>query len=213
MAYQAGDGSIHDSEDAARQRNTENANIARTGNPYGISPDDVSGGIKALIVLPYYLSKLCCSLFQIFFRLPSEKVGKVIQSVIMGALAYVVIFIVISLVMPIFPEEMSDILFTILTSVSSLFFIGPAAWYYLKHYNVARTIWEGNDGFKSFQSLVLISFCICFYGLIIAGIAGLMAPLAGAIIALVVATVAVLVYLKRVKPFLEYATANPGKSE
>jgi hypothetical protein len=206
MAYMAGDGSVHDTEDAARQRNTENANYARTGNPYGITVDDLSGGVKAIVVIPYYLASICVSLFSMLFT--KKMVGKVIQSIIIGALASVVITIVLSMVLPVFPDKVAEVLATLLGAVSSVFFLGPAAWYFLRHYNVAKTIYDGENGSKSILSLVLISFCIGFYGLIIAALVGLGSVLAGALIALAVSAAAVLVYVKRMKGFLEYATAN-----
>jgi hypothetical protein len=206
MAYQAGDGSIHDSEDAARQRNRENANMARTGNPYGITMDDLGGGVKAIVVIPYYLASICVSLFSMLFT--KKMVGKVIQSILIGAVASVVITIVLNMVLPVFPDKVGEVLATMLSGITSLFLLGPAAWYFLKHYNVAKTVYDGENGSKSILSLVLISFCIGFYGLIIAALVGTASALAGALIALAVSAAAVIVYVKRMKGFLEYAEAN-----
>jgi len=206
--YIAGDGSRHDSEDGARRANTEAANMARTGNPYGITMEDLGGGLKAIVIIPYYLASICCSLFLMLFKLKTA--GKVIQSIIMGILAYAVIFIVLSLVTPAFPDRTPEFIFSLLYGGGSLFFFGPAAWYFLKHYNIVKTIYNSDDGVNSFHSLVLISFCIGFYGLIIAGLVSLGSKIAAALIALVVVAAAVIVYIKRVKPFVEYAEANPN---
>jgi hypothetical protein len=204
--YRSEDGGLHDSVEAAQQANREAANMARTGNPYGITVEDLSGGVKAMVTIPYYLASICCSLFSMLFA--KKMVGKVIQSIIIGALAAVVITIVLNMVLPVFPDKVGEILATALSGISSLFFFGPAAWYFLRHYNVAKTIYDGEDGSKSILSLVLISFCICFYGLIIAALAGLGSVLAGALVALAVSAAAVIVYIKRVKGFLAYTKAE-----
>jgi hypothetical protein len=211
MAYQAEDGSVHDSVEGAQQANREAANMARTGNPYGLTMDDLGGGLKAIVVIPYYLASICCSLFSMLFT--KKMVGKVIQSIIIGALASVVITIVLNMVLPVFPNNVGEVLATALSAVSSVFFLGPAAWYFLRHYDVAKTIYDGEDGSKAILSLVLISFCIGFYGLIIAALVGLGSVLAGALIALAVSAAVVIVYIKRVKGFVEYAEANSEKGE
>jgi hypothetical protein len=211
MAYRAEDGSVHDTEEGAQQANEAAANMARTGNPYGMTPESVGGGLKAFVVLPYYLAKICCSMFAKLFNLGTA--GKVIQSVILGAVAYTVMIFLMPLLLLPFPEKMRDSLVPLLTVVSVLSFLGPTAWYFLKHYNVVKAIWEGDDGDNSFRSLVLISFIICFYGFALAIIASLSSQEASVLITLVTAVAAIIVYIKRLKPFIEYAAANAGKTK
>ncbi|MDR0443607.1 MAG: hypothetical protein LBH44_09395 [Treponema sp.] len=189
MAWQADDGTIHSTEGAAK---------AHMANRDWM----VKGVFILFFIVPVVVAKLIGWIFGLFSKLGI--VGKILQTVMIAFVSPIVLAIVLAVLggnnnLPSF--------------LSYLFLTGsfllPALWYWLWHYDTVKLM-----SASVFSNAIMLSFAICFYGYIIAGIIAAISSKAALTSFLIVAVtaVAVIVYFKTVKPYAQEAaqTTKPN---
>jgi hypothetical protein len=208
MPYQGEDGKIYSSEQDAQKWGSDSS-----GGGGGSSGGGGVLGIIILIILaiPALVAKVVGVIFAFLFKLGF--VGKIIQTVIISFVGTFALFFAAG----VFPYlEHFQFVLDIFGEIAIPVFLMVALWYWLFHYDEIKTI-----SIKEFSNNVTLSFAIAAYGFLfdmflIAGITQMLfgpsvAGIVGYIVLFGLYITAILVYLKKTKPYREEAAKERTK--
>jgi len=191
MKYQADDGTLHDSEDAAKTRNTNNAQM---------------GGILAIFlfiaaIVPMILAKIVGYLFGLLLKLGIF--GKIVTTALMVVIAPTILFILVAFASGLFKELGSmgnTVMMTILFGSALL----APAWYFCWHYDVVKEM-GASEFSESLKEFVMFVWFGAIGGMIVTAIVGFSsksnANIIGGIVSLIATAVGVFYYVISAKPY------------
>jgi len=184
MEWRAEDGTGHATEEQAKRHNR-------------LQAENMNAWMKLFyiifLVLPVAITKFIAWVFGIFSGWGI--VGKILQTTLFAVIFPFVLLIPLQVsgLHEIMPGFIDTFLFT-----GAFIFAG--LWYWLWHYETVRRM----DA-STFSGIIKISFCICFYGYIIATIIGIASTALFTVLAVLIPIAASIFYFIKVKPYQEQA--------